>query len=101
MTDRDFEERQKAVTRTGRFPESVRITGARQEISRMESAMRARILAVLAGGAMTVPEIAEALGTEKDETLRWVMGCWRYGYLAPEGGEDDDGYYRYALVEKE
>jgi len=81
-----------------RFPESVLISGDRVEISRMETGMRERILGALREGPKTVPEIAEALGIEKREAMWWVMGCWRYGYLAPEEKATDEGYFRYSAV---
>lgn len=74
------------------------ISGARMEISRMETGMRARILDVLKEGPKTVPEIAEALDIETGEAMWWVMGCWRYGYVKPEEKVTGEGYYRYAAV---
>ncbi len=83
------------------FPDSVEISGKRKEISRMESAMRGLILEKLKGGAMTVPEVAEAIGAETHETMRWMMGCWRYGYSTPTGEVTDEGYFKYTLVVKD
>ncbi|MBU8921624.1 MAG: hypothetical protein KOO63_07370 [Bacteroidales bacterium] len=80
------------------FPESIEISGKRKEMSRMESAMRGPILEALKPGPMTVPEVAEAIGAETHETMRWMMGCWRYGYITATGEVTDEGYYKYALA---
>jgi hypothetical protein len=83
------------------FPESVEISGNRKEMSRMESAMRGLILETLEGGPMTVPEVAGAIGAKTDETMRWMMGCWRYGYITPTGEVTDEGYFKYTLAARE
>ena len=44
-----------------RFPESAAIKGERRETARQEFGMRKRILDVLRGGPMTVPEVAAEL----------------------------------------
>ena len=50
--------------------------------------MRPRILAALADGPLTVPEIAEAIGAPTHEIVFWVMGMRRYGWLAEIKGSD-------------
>ena len=66
-----------------------------REVIREEPVMRPRILAALAEGALTVPQIAEAIGAPADEVVFWVMGMRRYGWLAEIKGSDDDGYFLY------
>ena len=66
-----------------------------REIMREEAVMRPRILAALAGGPLTVPEIATAIGSPAHETVFWVMGLRRYGWLAEIKGSEGDGYFRY------
>jgi len=66
-----------------------------REVIREEPVMRPRILAALAAGPLTVPQIAEAIGAPKHETVFWVMGMRRYGWLAEIKGSDADGYFQY------
>ncbi len=66
-----------------------------REVIREEAVWRPRILEALAGGPLTVPEIADAIGAPTDETVFWVMGMRRYGWLAEIRGSEDDGYFRY------
>jgi DNA-binding IclR family transcriptional regulator len=66
-----------------------------REVIREEAVWRPRILAALAGGPLTVPEIAEAVGAPRHEVVFWVMGMRRYGWLAEIKGSDSDGYFRY------
>ncbi len=66
-----------------------------REVIREEPVMRPRILAALAGGPLTVPQIAEAISAPAHETVFWVMGMRRYGWLAEIKGSDDDGYFLY------
>lgn len=66
-----------------------------REVIREEPVMRPRILAALAGGPLTVPQIAEAIGAPAHETVFWVMGMRRYGWLAEIKGSDDGGYFLY------
>jgi hypothetical protein len=66
-----------------------------REIMREEAVMRPQILAALAGGPLTVPEIAAAIGSPTHETVFWVMGLRRYGWLAEIKGSDSDGFFRY------
>jgi predicted Rossmann fold nucleotide-binding protein DprA/Smf involved in DNA uptake len=67
-----------------------------REVMREEPVMRPRILAALADGPRTVPEIAQAIGAPTHETLFWVMGMRRYGWVAEIKGSDADGYFQYA-----
>jgi hypothetical protein len=68
-----------------------------REVIREEPVMRPRILAALADGPHTVPEIAEAIGAPTHETVFWVMGMRRYGWVAEIKGSDADGYFQYEL----
>jgi hypothetical protein len=72
-----------------------------REIIRDEQVMRRRILAVLAEGPLTVPEIAAALERPTHEVMFWVMGLRKYGWLAEDKEVNDDGYFRYEAVERE
>ena len=66
-----------------------------REVIREEPVMRPRILAALAEGPLTVPQIAEAVGAPTHEVVFWVMGMRRYGWLAEIKGSDGDGYFLY------
>ena len=66
-----------------------------REIVREEPFMRGPILAALADGPHTVPEIAAAIGHPAHEVVLWVMGMRRYGYLREVKGSAGDGYFRY------
>jgi predicted Rossmann fold nucleotide-binding protein DprA/Smf involved in DNA uptake len=66
-----------------------------REIIREEAVMRPRILAALAEGPLTVPQIAEAIGAPAHEVVFWVMGLRRYGWLAEIKGSDAEGYFTY------
>jgi predicted Rossmann fold nucleotide-binding protein DprA/Smf involved in DNA uptake len=66
-----------------------------REVIREEPAMRARILAALGGGPLTVPQIAEAIDAPAHEVLLWVMGMRRFGWLAEVKGSEADGYFQY------
>jgi len=66
-----------------------------REVMREEPVMRPRILAALADGPRTVPQIAGAIGAPAHEVVFWVMGMRRYGWLAEIKGSDGDGYFRY------
>jgi len=72
-----------------------------REIVRDEHLMRGRILKLLAGGPLTIPEISEALGRPSHEVTFWVMGMRKYGYVLEEKETTDDDYYRYAAIERE
>ncbi len=67
-----------------------------REVIREETLMHRPILAALADGPLTVPEIAEAIGHPAHEVLYWVMGMRRYRKLVELPEPDDDGYFQYA-----
>ena len=66
-----------------------------REVIREEPVVRARILAALADGPRTIPEIAGAIGAPTHEVVFWVMGMRRYGWLAEIKGATIDGYFQY------
>ncbi len=66
-----------------------------REVIREEPVMRARILAALNDGPLTVPQIAQAIDAPTHEVVFWVMGMRRYGWLAEIKGSDADGYFQY------
>lgn len=66
-----------------------------REVIREEPVMRPRILAALADGPRTVPEIAAAIGAPTHETVFWIMGMRRYGWVTEIKGSDADGYFQY------
>jgi hypothetical protein len=66
-----------------------------REVIREEPLVRARILAALRDGPLTVPEIAAAIDAPTHETVFWVMGMRRYGWLAEIKGATVDGYFQY------
>ena len=66
-----------------------------REVIREEPVMRPRILAALAEGPLTVPQIAEAIGAPAHEVVFWVMGMRRYGWVEEIKGSDGDGYFTY------
>ena len=72
-----------------------------REVVRDEQVMRRRILAALADGPLTVPELAVALERPTHEVMFWVMGLRKYGWLAEIKEVTDEGYYRYQVVERE
>jgi predicted Rossmann fold nucleotide-binding protein DprA/Smf involved in DNA uptake len=72
-----------------------------REVVRDEQVMRRRILAALADGPLTVPEIAAAVERPTHEVMFWVMGLRKYGWLAEIKEVTDEGYYRYQVVERE
>ena len=71
-----------------------------REVIREEPVMRPRILAALADGPLTVPQIAEAVGAPTHEVVVWVMGMRRYGWLSEVKGSAGDGYFRYQAEER-
>jgi hypothetical protein len=72
-----------------------------REVIREEPLMHAPILAALADGPLTIPQIAERIGAPANETLFWVMGMRRYGKLVEVPEADDDGYFLYRDVNQE
>lgn len=69
-----------------------------REIIREEPLMHRPILAALADGPLTVPQIAEAIGHPANEVVFWVMGMRRYGKLVEVPEADDDGYFPYEIA---
>ncbi len=72
-----------------------------REVVRDEQVMRRRILAVLADGPLTIPQIAAAVERPTHEVTFWVMGLRKYGWIAEIKEVDDDGYFPYQVVERE
>jgi DNA-binding IclR family transcriptional regulator len=70
-----------------------------REIVREEPLVRSRILAALADGPHTVPEIAAAIGAPENETMLWVMGMRKYGLLT-DLPEPEGDYYRFKVLER-
>lgn len=71
-----------------------------REIVREEMANHGRIMAALAEGPLTIPEVAEAIGEPASEVVIWVMGMRRYGWLREIKGSENDGYFRYQAEER-
>jgi hypothetical protein len=71
-----------------------------REIVREEPVMRGRILAALANGPLTIPEIAAELEVPSHEVVLWVMGMRRYGHVAEVKGANDSGYFSYEAIIK-
>jgi DNA-binding IclR family transcriptional regulator len=69
-----------------------------REVVRDEPLVRRRLLALLADGPLTVPELAARGGFPEDEVMVWLMGMRKYGFVAEQGADGD--YFRYARVEK-
>lgn len=68
-----------------------------REVVRDEPLMRDRLLALLADGPLTVPELAAAAGLPAPEVMVWVMGMRKYGYVVEEKGPGRLFEYRYAV----
>jgi len=68
-----------------------------REVIREEPLMHAPILAAVADGPATIPDIADRIGQPSPEVVYWVMGMRRYGLLAESKEADDDGYFSYGL----
>ena len=71
-----------------------------REVIREEPLMRDRLLALLAGGPLTVRELAAAAGLPASEVMVWVMGMRKYGYLAESSEADDEGLFHYRALER-
>ncbi len=69
------------------------------EVMRDEMVMRDKIKKLLPKEGMTVPEIAEALGTPSREVMLWVMAMWRYGHIKDLSKGRIDDYFKYAPAE--
>lgn len=74
-----------------------------REVVRDENVMRPRILAAVADGPLTPPQIAAAIGQPEREVLFWIMGMRKYGYLVEVRPEDDEdeGYFLYRAARTE
>lgn len=72
-----------------------------REIIREEPLMHTPILAALADGPLTIPDIADRIGAPPRETLFWVMGMRRFGLLEEVPDADDDGYFQYRATDRE
>jgi predicted transcriptional regulator len=84
-----------------RFPESVALIGRKRETARQEFYARKKILDLLCEkGPLTVPEVARALELSSSETNWWLMGFLRYNKIKASEKADNDGYYKYSLVEE-
>jgi len=66
-----------------------------REVIREEPLMHAPILAAVADGPLTVPEIAQRIDAPSQEVVYWVMGMRRFGLLVESKEADDDGYFSY------
>ncbi len=83
-----------------RFPESVLFSGRKRETARQEFAARARVLDLLREkGPLTVPEVAQALDIAARDANWWLMGFVRYNKVKASEKADDEGYYRYSIIE--
>lgn len=69
------------------------------EVLRDGMANADRLLALLAEGPRTIPEIAAALRCPPREATLWVMALRRYGRIAEVPRAPEDEYYRYKRVE--
>lgn len=69
------------------------------EVLRDEMVMRDKILALLADGPLTVPELVESLRMPSWEVTAWVMAMRRYGQVKELPKSRADDYYPYARVE--
>ncbi len=72
-----------------------------REVIREEPLMHRPIREALAGGPLTIPQIAEAIGFPAAETVYWVMGMRRYGHLVELEDADDEGYFPYRAIDRE
>lgn len=69
-----------------------------REVVRDEPLVRRQLLALLADGPLTVPELAERGGFPEDEVMVWLMGLRKYGWVAEQGADGD--FFRYGRVER-
>ena len=72
-----------------------------REVIREEPVMHRPILEAVAGGGLTIAEIAERIGRPTHEVVYWVMGMRRYGHLVEDADADDDGYFHYSATSTE
>ncbi|MCL2490313.1 MAG: hypothetical protein FWF36_06280 [Propionibacteriaceae bacterium] len=66
-----------------------------REVIREEPLMHAPVLEAVAGGPLTVPQIAARINAPTQEVVYWVMGMRRFGLLVESKEADDDGYFSY------
>jgi hypothetical protein len=71
------------------------------DIAQDEMIMRDRIADLLADGAKTIPELAEALGAPTREVTVWLFGMRRYGLIEEIGRANGDGYFQYELTTRQ
>jgi predicted transcriptional regulator len=71
-----------------------------REVIRDEPLVRDRILALLADGPLTIPELAAAADLPSSEVMVWVMGMRKYGYVVEQKGSGRVWEYRYAVVDR-
>jgi predicted Rossmann fold nucleotide-binding protein DprA/Smf involved in DNA uptake len=71
-----------------------------REVMRDEPLMRDRLLALLADGPLTIPELAAAADLPSAEVMVWVMGMRKYGYVVEEKGTGRVWEYHYAAVKR-
>lgn len=72
-----------------------------QEIVHDEMIMTDRIAKILKDNPQTIPELAEALGYPSHEVVIWLFAMRRYGEVEVVGKPDVDGYFKYALVQRQ
>ena len=66
---------------------------------RVQNHVKAAIRRALAGGPLTVPELAQAARVAPREALWTVIALKRYGVVAEDGQEGD--YVRYVLTRED
>ena len=71
------------------------------EVLRDEMVMRQRLCDLLREGPLTIPQLAEALGSPGWEVTAWVMALRRYGRLKELPKSRADDYYQYTLSTEE
>lgn len=69
------------------------------ERSRRQAQRHKLLTKALKDGPKTVPEIAEATGLPTHELFWYLMGMKKYGQIVE--GEEREGYFEYALKNKE
>ena len=71
------------------------------EVMRDEMVMRDAIVAILAKGPLTIPELAESMESPDWEVTVWVMAMRRYGRVKELPKARADDYYQYSLADTE
>ncbi len=69
------------------------------ELNRKQTKIRKKLLDSLKEGPKTIPEVSSATGIPTHETLWYMVGLKKYGQIIE--GNEQDGYYEYALKEEE